>query len=768
MARGIRPVRWALALLALWGWASAATAQGVLVSEDPKEHIRLPRPIWPPAAQPPLEHNYRIKQLSVQARLQDQVAQVEVAQTFLNTGSRPLEVSFVFPLPYDGAVDRLTLLIDGKEFPAKLLPAAEARKLYEDIVRKNRDPALLEWMGTGLFKTSVFPVPPGAERRVSLRYTQVCRHDGGATDFLFPLSTAKYTCEPVEEINLQVAIESSHPLKAVYSPTHSVEVKRPDDHHAQVSFTAAKHVPREDFRLFYDVGAGAVGATLLSYKPNEMDDGYFLLLASPEIKAADAPRPGKTVLVVIDRSGSMSGTKIEQAKASLKFVVNNLREGDLFNLIAYDSVIESFKPELQRFDAAARQAALGWVEGIYAGGSTNIDGALQAALKQLVDVSRPSYVVFLTDGLPTEGQRNEMQIVANAKEANKVRARILSFGVGYDVNSRLLDRLVRENFGQSGYVRPDEDIEAHVSRLYRRIEAPVLTELSLAATLDGAAPEAGAAVNRHYPRQLGDLFAGDQMVLVGRYKQPGAVKLALRGRSGADEQTFDFNGTLAAVGGDAKYAFIEKLWAARRVGEIIDELDLKGKNDELVKELVELATRHGILTPYTSFLADENGRLDVASNLGAAQLGLQAIGRAEGKSGVAQRYAKNRLRELGESYGGDAVGAPAQVAQQARRRMAAAPSAARSSYLDEEDRVVEVQSVQQLGNKTFYRRGRAWIDSTVTDEQQKKAVRVVQFSDDYFALAARNGRELSQYLAMDEPVYVNLAGTTYQIEPAAM
>lgn len=751
--------------------AGAAAAQGLLVTEDPAVSARLPRPIWPPVPHPPVEHTYRIKQLSVQARLQDQVAQVEVAQTFHNTGSRPLEVSFVFPLPYDGAVDRLTLLVDGKEFPARLLAAAEARRLYEDIVRKNRDPALLEWMGTGLFKTSVFPVPPGAERTVSLRYSQLCRQDRGVTDFLFPLSTAKYTSEAVENISIQVAIESSHAVKAVYSPTHAVEVKRPDDLHATVSYQAAKQIPREDFRLLYDVGAGPLGATLLSYRPNDTDEGYCLLLASPQIAAADAARPGKTLILVLDRSGSMSGAKIEQAKASLRFVVNNLHEGDLFNIVAYDSAVERFKPELQRFDTAARQAALGWIEGIYAGGSTNIDGALQAALKQLTDAARPSYVVFLTDGLPTEGERNELAIVARAKEANQVRARILSFGVGYDVNSRLLDRLVRENFGHSGYVRPDEDIEAHVSRLYQRIESPVLTDVTLEVALEGADAAAGAALNRQYPRQLIDLFAGDQLTLVGRYKRPGKVKLTLRGRSGQEEQSFDFAGELAATSGDAKYGFIEKLWAQRRVGEIIDELDLKGQNEELVKELVELATKHGILTPYTSFLADENGRLDVASNLGRSLHETEALARTGGRSGLSQRYAKSRLQAAGGGFGAPAPSSPQAIdgaAAAAAADAAALGAPAAAYYRDENDALVAVRNVQQLGNKTFYRRGRVWIDSTVTEEKQKQAVRVVQFSDEYFALAAQNGRELSQFLALDEPVLVELAGRTYQIEPPAM
>ncbi len=454
-----------------------AGAQGLLVVVDPTQQVRLPRPIiiWPhPQPRPipvpePIPVSYKIDSLEVDARLTDQVAKVQVSQSFVNTGSRLMEVSFIFPLPYDGAVDRMTLLVDGREMPAKLLSADDARRTYEEIVRKNRDPALLEWIGTGMFKTSVFPVPPGAKRTVSLRYVQLCRQEEGMTDFLFPLSTAKYTSQPVEKITFRVAVESQAEIKNIYSPTHAVDIKRTDDRHAVVSYEAKDQVPASDFRLLYDIGRGKVSMRVLTYRPDKDQDGYFLLLASPQIKAGDE-RQKKTVLLVMDRSGSMSGQKIEQVRAALKHVLNNLREGDLFNIIAFDSEVESFRPELQRYNDKTRREALGFAEGIYAGGSTNINEALRISLGQLTDAGRPSYVVFLTDGLPTVGETNEMRVVANSKEFNKVHARIFCFGVGYDLNARFLDKLVRENHGQSEYVRPDENIEEHVARLYNRIE----------------------------------------------------------------------------------------------------------------------------------------------------------------------------------------------------------------------------------------------------------------------------------------------------------
>ena len=339
----------ALMLLAI---APSTLAQGVLVDVRVEQPIRLPRPIvlHRHIPQPPPTASYKIDSLEVNAKLTDQIARVQVSQTFENTGSVPMEVCFMFPLPYDGAIDQLTLLVDGKEYEAKLLSKEEARRRYEEIVRKNRDPALLEWVGTGMFQTSVFPIPPGAKRTVTLRYSQLLRKNYGLTDFIFPLSTAKYTCEPLEKLSIRLAIESGEPIKNVYSATHTVDIERPDKTHAVVKYEAKKIVPGEDFRLFFDSGEEGIGASVVSYRPKSDEDGYFLLLASPQVKAEDDETVAKTVVFVVDRSGSMSGEKIEQAKGAAKFVLNNLRKGDMFNIVAYDSEIETFRPELEKFN----------------------------------------------------------------------------------------------------------------------------------------------------------------------------------------------------------------------------------------------------------------------------------------------------------------------------------------------------------------------------------------------------------------------------------
>lgn len=757
-------------------------AQGIFIeSTDGSYHLPRPRPT--PA---PPESAYKIKELAVAVRIDDQVGRVQVSQTVVNTGSRQMEVSFCFPLPYDGAIDQMTFMVDGKEYEAKLLDAKEARAIYEGYVRKNQDPALLEWIGTGMFRTSVFPVPPGAGRVVTINYSQVLRKSDRLTDFLYPLAAAKFTSQPIETVSFAINISSKAKLKSVYSPSHPVDVQRPDDHHAIAKIEAKGIVPSSDFRLFFDTAESELGASLLTYRPNSQEDGYFLLLASPEVKSTNAKLPPKTVIFALDRSGSMSGKKIEQAKQALKFVINNLREADLFNIVVYDGNVESFQPELQRYDETTRKAAMTFIDGIYTGGSTNISGALTTSLKMIQDASRPNYVVFLTDGLPTAGEKNELKISELTKQLNHHRTRIISFGVGYDVNSRLLDRLTRDNFGSSQFVRPDEDIEQHVSKLYQRMSQPVMTDVKLTVEVDSPSQQSATNTNRVYPRQLHDIFAGDQMVVLGRYRTAGHAKVSIEGVVGDSTSKLHFPVELTASSNDHSFAFVEKLWALRRVGEIIDELDLNGKNDELISELVTLSSKHGILTPYTSFLADETVNVrDLASNDNLRRRtneNLKNLEISEGASGVEQRAGKRMLLDSkianADAFGSGGAAREGQPSGYTGPGSAAGASAALTpnsiTYFDAtKNRHVTTDAVQTVGQTTLFRRGKTWVAEDARDADldngANKIQTIARFSDDYFKLVAANSPDENAVLARQnagEEFILKLRGQYYRIKDA--
>ena len=480
------------------------------------------------------------------------------------------------------------------------------------------------------------------------------------------------------------------------------------------------------------------------------------------------------MVLVVDRSGSMTGEKIEQAKGAMRFVLNNLREGDTFNIVAYDSAIDHVSSRTGTLQHRQPRGGAGIHRGLVRRGEHQHLGALERAFGMLNDTKRPTYIVFLTDGLPTAGETNEAKIVDLATKANRVRARLFSFGVGYDVNSRLLDRLVAANFGQSEYVRPDEDIEAAVSSLYRRIGTPVLTDVELSMDVEGATASDGAIVSRTYPAGAFDLFAGDQAVIVGRYSKPGAAKVTLRGSLAGDEKSYDFPAELVAHSADDTNAFIAKLWAARRVGEIIDQLDLHGKNDELIAELVGLATKHGILTEYTSYLADETdcrGRATLpATSCGAARWRANRWRKSTAGTPLRSVPRKGNLKLAPQAdaitlsgAGGRGTDALATLPAAERRQLQNAAVAGNALWFDARNNRAEVATnILQRGRKTFFRQQGRWVDSAVLNQEQQTVHKIEKYSDAYFALVDRHGLHVGQYLAIDGPVVVELDGETYE------
>jgi len=769
---------------ALLGLASAETAraQGFIIDRRPTV------PVW---------RSYDIREVSIDARVRDQVAEVQVSQIFHNPGSMQIESEFLFPLPEDGAVQNFVLLVDGRELPGRLMNKDEARRIYEEIVRTKRDPALLEYMGRGLYRTSVFPIPPGADRKVTMRYTQLCRRDRDVIEFSYPLSTQKFTARPIQRLAVNISIQGKDSIKSVYCPSDDARIDRLGDHEARISLERRDVVPGNDFRLVYTLTDGALGASVISYRPSSGDDGYFLLLASPEVKAPDSRPQPKTIIFVLDRSGSMAGKKIEQARKALKAVLNNLREDDLFNIVVYDDRVESFKPELERYSSRTREEAERYVDNIREGGSTNIDSALKTAVGMVRDDSRPSYVLFLTDGLPTAGETQELKIADNCRQVNSRRARLFCFGVGFDVNARLLDRLSGGNSGTSEYVKPDEDIETHVGRFYSKMTSPVLADLRVEL--------AGMDLNRTYPGDLPDLFEGGQIVWVGRYRQSGRTTLRITGKVGGERRSFEFPAELTDSDRGSAHEFVERIWATRRVGYLIDQIDLSGQNKELIDELVSLSTRYGILTPYTSFLADERVPLHAAmQNADRARESLVALKSVSGGSAVAQRDLKQfymrtdkpgvaggggfaaegqqrmdgygnmmgeRMASRGQNQGPALAGAaPAQALMKdgSVSTQLGFPAQAATPVLsiDQRGEVRLVQAkLRQVGSKTFYFKENRWIDSTVKPDEDAKATLIRQFSDEFFNLARSQSADLNQYLTFTEPVTLKLAGTVYRIDP---
>src|ERR1035441_9380060 len=620
-----------------------------------------PRPMPPPwPHQPydfaPLEVTYH----HVNVKIDDQIAPTSVDQEFYNPNPQQLEGTYLFPVPKGAQINKFAMDIGGKQVEAELLPADKARRIYEDIVRKLKDPALLEYAGRVLFKVRIFPIEPNSNKRITLSYTELLKAENGLVSYVLPLNTEKFSAKPIRNVGVKVDLESKRPLKSIYSPSHSVEVKRRSANRATAGYEATDVQPDTDFALYFAPEQDEIGVNLLTHRQNS-EDGYFLLLASPGVDVKEKQVVTKDVAFVLDTSGSMAGKKLEQAKKALQFCVENLNDSDRFEIIRFSTEVEPLFDKLVKATEANRSRANDFIRELKPIGGTAIDDALRKALAlRPGQDDRPFVVIFLTDGRPTIGTTDEDQIVANVKKENEGRTRVFCFGIGTDVNTHLLDRITEDTRAVSQYVLPEEDLEVKVSNFFSKIKEPILTNPMLKFT-------GGIRATKLYPSPLPDLFKGEQLVLVGRYTGKGDAAVIVEGAVNGAARKFTYEASFPEDASENE--FIPRLWATRRVGSLLDEIRLHGESSELRDEVTELARKYSIVTPYTAYLIMED---ETHRNVPMAMRSLQGF---DGDRAARTEAAKAWSDFKDVSDGEKAIGV-ARYGMALRSAAAAAPPAA--------------------------------------------------------------------------------------------
>jgi Ca-activated chloride channel family protein len=656
---------------------------------------------------PPLSVKYH----HVTVEIVDQVAKTSVDQVFVNHFGRDIEGTYIFPVPEGASVSEFAMYIGNERVKGEILDSREARRVYEDIVRRMRDPGLLEYIGRNLFRARVFPIPANGEKRVQISYTEVLKSDGGLVKYLYPLNTERFSRDPLEDVSVSVRIESQIPILNVYSPSHKVSVRKDGPGRARVGYEDKRVRPDKDFLVYYSLSKDDIGLSFLNWEGP--DGAYFMLLASPRFAAAGERVVNKTIVLVLDSSGSMNGAKMRQAKEAARFILNHLDRRDEFTLIDFDDGVTAFSETLVPATAENIGRALKFVEAIEDTGGTNINDALLAALARMRTGERPNYVLFLTDGLPTAGTTDTADILRNIQKANDARARVFVFGVGNDVNTELLDRISTDHRGTSVYIGEDENLEVAVSSFYEKISSPLLSDLTVTFR--------GIETSQVYPRSLPDLFKGSQLVLVGKYRGNGPVSVALTGKSGREEKRFVLEGRVIAK--DDSFNFLPRLWATRRIGYLIEEIRLQGSNQELVDEIRRLGLKYGIVTPFTSFLVTEKEAQALDAAAPAAR----------------------------EAIVGGVVGG-----------VGAVRAAKATQTFKLEDRAAQVASERILykDDKTFYLKDGVWTDSEYTEGAP---VTEFKFNSDAFYKLIAEKPGLAKYLSAGNKLVVVFKGVNYRI-----
>ncbi|MCY3022709.1 MAG: VWA domain-containing protein [Planctomycetota bacterium] len=568
-----------------------------VIPPPPDDRVRpIVRPVPVPNALP-----FRITSSRVDVRIDDTVATTSLEQSFLNLSGRDLEVRVMIPLPAGAAINNSALSMNDQMVEGKLYDAQQAQSIYESIVMQRRDPALLRFAGENLYEARVFPIPPNQERRLKFSYTQMLSPSGGLYDYRHILAGSQLYQGGIEKFNLECVVRSKARLGPVYSPSHQVAVQRPNENTAVIKLSGANLSSDSDFRLYYSPSTEDVALRMVAHRNGDTDDGYFMLIGRVDEQLEKARILSKDIVFVFDTSGSMQGEKIEQAKKALRFCLNSLNENDRFNLITFSTDVQGLSSDkLLDANKANIAKALSAVDQIEATGGTNMDGALRAALGSdfAPGSTRAKMIVFMTDGLPTVGVTDPQAILQEVQAGNqKNKVRIFNFGVGNDVNTHLLDKVAQDADGVSSYVSPREDLEIKVSDFASKIRHPVMTDV----TFDFG----GAGANSIYPKRMPALYRGGEIAVLGRYKGAGPGEVTLNGSVAGEPRKIAMKVTWPSR--DLDNSYLPRVWAMRKIGYLIEDVRLHGQNQEMIREIVDLAQRHGIVTPYTSQLVLEPG-----------------------------------------------------------------------------------------------------------------------------------------------------------------
>lgn len=724
-------------LFAGFFFALSVKAQGVIVPIICDRRPCIPRPIPRPI---PIPNALPVKSIQLDTKINGQVATTRLEQVFRNDTPYTLEGTYFFPIPETASIVEFAIWENGKKLVGEVRTREEARRIYDEIVRRQRDPGLLEYAGKDLFQASIFPIPPNSDKKLELTYSQVLKAESGTVAYRYPLGTGRnlWQRQPDENVRRnmptqkfgtvsgRIEIVGREALRNVYSPSHQIDVKRKGETTATVSFETTNN--DNDFQLFYGLSNNDFGMSLLTYRePGK--DGYFLLQISPKDNITESELVNKDIVFVLDTSGSMGDEgKMEKARAALLFGIRGLREGDRFNVINFAGEEHLFEDKLISASADGKRRGEDYVKKLKPNGGTNINDALRAALRQFDSSDRTKMLVFMTDGLPTVGESNVENIIKNAKEIKVEGLRLFTFGVGYDVNTLLLDRLAAENSGVADYVEPKEDLEVKVSNFFTKVNSPVLTNLDL--------DFGGVKTDLMYPRTLTDIFKGTQLTIIGRYRNASDIEnvtLRLQGKTGRETRVFNYTNLDFPMRAD-KNDFLPRLWATRRVGWLIEQIRSNGENKELRDEIVDLGTRYGIVTPYTSYLATDgsdkqiiNRRID---NLPPSNSVMKSTTGQGAVTASKDSKAKKEVVTIGD-----------------------------------EDDVIRVDGeivVKKVGVKTFYLENGVWIDSEFKEETKMPETKLQFASDAYFDLVTRE-KELAQFFSLGEQVVVVWKGKVYRI-----
>ena len=565
----------------------------------------------------------------VSASIDGDLASVTVRQVFENPGPVPLDATYLFPLQEDAGVHAMTLTTGDEVVRAVIRRRDEARATFEAAKAEGRAAALLTQHRPNMFTQEVANLMPGAPVTVQITYVQAVPRVDGLHELVVPTVVGpRYVPGPEgertgedeyapdgagegapggwsfgpppalppvhgltipedvspERLTFAATIRGGVSLSDVASPSHAVRVEE-----GAVTLAAGRTIPNRDLILRYALGGEEAEAGLLTHTDER--GTFFGLLVTPPVAPAEAEIAPRELVFVLDTSGSMGGAPLEASQAFMEAALRALRPDDAFRIVRFSSGADEFSRAPVEATRRNVRAGLSYVRRLRADGGTEMIAAMERAFGLPARPGRMRIVVFLTDGYVG----NEVEVVRRQAELMGA-SRVYAFGVGTAPNRHLLSEMARRGRGMLRVIDPTEDGHEAARDLARRIDAPLLTDITL---------DLGEASALLTPNPVPDLFAGEAVRVTGRVRGTLPPRATIRGRVGGREATLPV--TLTAADGRSALPVV---WARGRIGDLMSDLAaprparLSGLGDEEIEAAVtELGLGFDLVTRWTSFVA---------------------------------------------------------------------------------------------------------------------------------------------------------------------
>jgi Ca-activated chloride channel family protein len=553
-----------------------------------------------------------LESTSVDVVVSGVIADVRVTQVYVNRGSRPIHARYIFPGSTRAAVHGMTMTIGDRRVVAKIQERAQAQATFEKALREGKSASLLEQSRPNVFSMRVANVIPGDRVEVALEYTELLVPEEGTYEFVFPtvvgpryegesegkaaavaravmLAASPYLPEgtaPKSRFDIHVTVAGGVAIHDLACPSHGTATEWEGDRKAIVRLDADESGGgNRDFILRYRLAAERIASGALLFQGP--DEGFFLVMAQPPARVTAADIPPREYIFVVDVSGSMGGFPLDTAKRLLRDLAATLKPTDTFNVILFSGASQLMSPRSVPATPANVQAAIAVIDGVGAGGGTELRAAMDQALgvPRAGDVARS--IVLITDGY-ISAEADVFDLIA----ANLGRTNVFAFGIGSSVNRHLIEGVAHAGRGEPFVVTGPEEATATVARFRRYIESPVLTGITITAE--------GFDAYDLEPTGFPDLLAERPLVALGKWRGKPAGRIVIRGQGGSGpyEEAID----IGAMAPSADNHALAQLWARARVAALGD-FGLQGSAESHRQEIVGLGLKYALLTPFTSFVA---------------------------------------------------------------------------------------------------------------------------------------------------------------------